>query len=233
MGRTIVITGSSRGIGRMIASRFLQNGDTVLGISRSPGDIDHANYTHTCLDVAHEDAVQQFFAKLRTDGMLIDGLINCAGIASSMPGLLTTGDTFKSVLNTNLLGAFLMTREALKQMKKTGHGRVVHLSSINVPLASKGSIAYSASKAALENINAVFANEIADSDITLNTLGISLVAGSGMVNALSEKALKEKTSQLTKPAVISVDEIFHALQFLLDDAAKNITNQIVFFGGVR
>ncbi|MEX0692941.1 MAG: SDR family oxidoreductase [Rhodospirillales bacterium] len=233
MGRKIVITGTSRGTGRMIAARFLQNGDTVLGISRSPGDLDHANYAHTCLDVADESAVQQFYSKLRGDGVVIDALINCAGIAASMPGLLTTGDTFKSVLDTNLLGAFLMTREALKQMKKTGHGRIVHFSSINVPLASKGSLAYTASKAALENINAVFANEIADADITLNTLGLSLVAESGMVEALSDTALVEKAGHLTKPAPISADEIFHALQFLLDGAAKNITNQILFFGGVR
>lgn len=233
MGRQIVITGSSRGTGRMIADRFLQNGDTVFGVSRHPCELEHAHYSHTCLDVADEVAVQKFFATLRRDGAGVDALINSAGIASSMPALLTTGDTFKSVLDTNLLGAFLMTREALKLMKKTGRGRIVHFSSINVPLASKGSLAYTASKAALETLNAVFAHEIADDDITLNTLGISLVAGSGMVESLSEDALTEKTRQLPKPKPISGDEVFHALQFLLDDAAKNITNQIIFFGGVR
>lgn len=233
MGRKIVITGSSRGTGRAVAELFLHNGDTVFGISRNPCNLDNVGYEHTCLDVADENAVLQFFSSLRKRDIAIDALVNIAGISNSMPGLLTTADTFKAVLDVNLVGAFLMTREAIKLMKKTGRGRIVHFSSINVPLASKGSLAYGASKAALENLNAVFANEISDDNITLNTLGISLVADSGMVDGLSESVLADKANRLSKPELITADEIFHALQFLLDDAARNITNQIIYFGGVR
>ncbi len=233
MGRQIIITGTSRGIGRIVAELFLQNGVAVYGISRSPSDLTHAQYTHGCLDITDEKDVIKYFASLRKDGVAIDGLINNAGISNSMTGLLTTVDAFKSILDTNLVGAFLMTREAIKLMKKTGQGRIIQLSSINVPLASKGSLAYSASKAALESLNAVFANEILDEDITLNTLGLSLVEGDGMVTGLSEMALAEKHKFLSKPNEISVDEIYHALQFFMDDAAGNITNQVIFFGGVR
>ena len=233
MGRQIIITGTSRGIGRIVAELFLQNGVAVYGISRSPSDLTHAQYTHGCLDITDEKDVIKYFASLRKDGVAIDGLINNAGISNSMTGLLTTVDAFKSILDTNLVGAFLMTREAIKLMKKTGQGRIIQLSSINVPLASKGSLEYSASKAALESLNAVFANEILDEDITLNTLGLSLVEGDGMVTGLSEMALAEKYKFLSKPNEISVDEIYHALQFFMDDAAGNITNQVIFFGGVR
>lgn len=233
MVRQIIITGTSRGIGRDVAELFLRHGVAVYGISRSPSDLTHAQYTHACLDITNEEDVLKYFASLRKNGVAIDGLVNNAGVSNSMPGLLTTADAFKSVLDTNLVGAFLMAREAIKLMKKTGRGRIVQLSSINVPLASKGSLAYSASKAALESLNAVFANEILDEDITLNTLGLSLVEGDGMVAGLSETALAEKQGFLSKPNKISVDEIYHALQFFMDDAAGNITNQVIFFGGVR
>ena len=107
------------------------------------------------------------------------------------------------------------------------------MTSINVPMASVGGVAYNASKAGLDAMMRTLVNEIGPAeDITLNALGLSLVAQSGMVEGLSEAALVAKVSRLPKPALLEVAEIIHALDFLAAPEARNITGQTLYFGGV-
>ena len=136
-------------------------------------------------------------------------------------------------LETNLVGAFTVLRETIKHMMRAKRGRIVNISSINVPLGSVGGALYNASKAGLENLGHTLAREIGAADITVNTIGLSLVAGSGMAADLSDKALADKQAGLIRPDPITTEEIAHAIDFFASDAARNITNQIVYFGGVR
>lgn len=231
--RTILITGASRSIGRALAARYADAGHTVFGCARGDSDFAHDNYTHIIADITDEAAVRSVFKTVLDAGVTIDLLINNAGITQSRPALLTGSAEAAGILETNLVGAFTVLRETIKHMMRAKRGRIVNFSSINVPLGSVGGALYNASKAGLENLGHTLAREIAGGDITINTIGLSLVEGSGMAEGLSDKGLIEKQAALIKPDLITINEIAHAVDFFASDAARNITNQIVYFGGVR
>ncbi|MEP4377855.1 MAG: SDR family oxidoreductase [Alphaproteobacteria bacterium] len=231
--RTILITGASRSIGRALAAHYAEAGHRVFGCARGDSDFAHANYTHFTADITDETAVREIFKAIVDAGATVDLLINNAGITQAKPALLTGSVEAAGILETNLVGAFTVLREAIKHMMRAKHGRIVNFSSINVPLGSVGGALYNASKAGLENLGHTLAREIGKADITINTVGLSLVAGSGMAEGLSEKGMADKQAELIRPGLIGIDEIAHVVDFFASDAAGNITNQIVYFGGVR
>lgn len=231
--RVVLVTGSSRGIGRQIAESMAARGDIVIGCSRSSeGVLEHERYQHQVLDVSDDSAVRAMIAGIAEAHRRLDLVINNAGMSSSQLGLLTSASAFSNIVEANLTGAFVVMREAIRVMKRVRFGRIVNFSSINVPLASVGGAAYNASKAALENLCITLSRECAGDDITINCLGLSLVHASGMVDRLSPDALAAKQAGLIKPALLDVSEIMHAIDFLAAPAARNVTGQKIYFGGV-
>ena len=230
---TFLVTGTSRGIGSNLAQGLCGRGHSVIGCSRGSADISHSNYRHFQLDICQEKSVQGMFADLARDKCPLDVLINNAGLAQSSPVLLTTQKSAQEILSINLIAAFVMAREALKLMKRRKFGRIINFTSINVPLASSGSSIYNASKAALEALSETLTWELIGDDITVNSLGLSLVADSGMASELSPDARQEKLQALAKPALLEIGEIIHAIEFLSARKAKNISGQTIYFGGIR
>ena len=229
----VLVTGASRGLGLLLAKVFAARGERVVGFARSAPGFEHPNYRHVQIDLTDDSQVIKAFAVLNADPAGIRLCINNAGVAQSNLALLTKAQTFADTLNSNLTSAFIVSREALKHMKRRRFGRIVNMTSINVPMASAGGVAYNASKAGLEAMMRTLVNEVGPAeDITLNALGLSLVAQSGMVENLSEAGLAAKVSRLPRPALLQVDEIVHALDFLAAPEARNITGQTLYFGGV-
>lgn len=229
----VLITGASRGLGLLLARSFAERGDKVVGFARSGPGFVHPNYQHLQIDLTEEAEVVKAFIQLNSDPAGIRLCINNAGVAQASLALLTKAQTFSDTLTANLTSAFVVSREALKHMKRRRFGRIVNMTSINVPMASPGGVAYNASKAGLEAMMRTLVHEVVPAeDITFNALGLSLVAQSGMVEGLSEAGLSAKVSRLPKPALLEVDEIIHALDFLAAPEARNITGQTLYFGGV-
>jgi 3-oxoacyl-[acyl-carrier protein] reductase len=229
----VLITGASRGLGRGLVERFLSAGATVSGCSRQASDLDHPNYTHFVVDIGDEPSVVSMFKQIAALKVPLNLLINNAGVSQASLGILARADSAEQIIRTNLLGTFLVSREALKLMQRQKYGRIVNFSSINVPLASAGSSLYNASKAGVEAFSGVLARECGVADITINTLGLSLVGNSGMLDALGEKAILAKQSNMLKPGVLDLEEIMHAINFFSSPLARNITCQTVYFGGLR
>lgn len=231
--RTIIITWTSRGIGRSLAVHYVAGGHKVYGCSRSPATLAHENYTHFICDLTDEPSVLKLFSQIAKRDRGLDILVNNAGVTLSRMTLLTDAKSAERVIRDNFLSTFLATREALKIMTRANRGRIVNISSINVPLGSPGSAIYSASKAAIEHLSHTLAAELLGKDITINTLGLSLVAGEGMTAGLSDAGTQEKMVRLAKPAPLAIEEIAHAIDFFVSDMALNITDQVVYFGGPR
>lgn len=230
---SFLISGSSRGLGRMLAEHYLSHGHKVYGCSRGECDLSHENYRHFVLDISDEASTKAMFREVSKLGGRVDVLINNAGLALSKPFLLTTGENAKGIFDVNVIGSFNFMREATRLMMRQRYGRIIGFSSINVPLGSVGSSVYSASKAATVELAHALARETVGFDITINTLGLSLVGGTGMAEGLSKKASDDKTGALLKPDPLTIEDIVHAIDFLRMPAARNITNQIIYFGGVR
>lgn len=228
---SILVTGSSRGLGKSLAEAYLSMGMKVFGCSRNPAAIEHQNYRHFTLDITDEQSVVAMFKEIYSLKTRLDLTINNAGITQASLGILTNADAAREIINTNVLGTFLVTREALKLMQRQRYGRIVNFSSINVPQGSVGSSLYSASKAALESMALTLSRENAKVDITINTIGLSLVDKTGMLGSLSPKAVTEKQSLLVKPELLNVEEIIHAIDFFSSPLAKNISAQTIYFGG--
>ena len=230
---TFLITGASRGLGRALAETYASAGHKVFGCARGESNFVHKNYHHVIADIRNDADVRNLFKQISTAKGQVDVLVNNAGHALSRPAMLTTTPEADEIFQVNVLGTFTVMREAIKHMKRKRHGRIINMSSINVPLGSVGGAIYNASKAALENLGHTLAREVAGDDITINTLGLSVVADTGMTDDLDEKALKVKQDGLIKPDQIDAAEVAHAIDFLASEDARNITNQIIYFGGAR
>jgi 3-oxoacyl-[acyl-carrier protein] reductase len=231
--KCILITGTSRGLGAAIAQAYLLAGECVVGCSRGSTSIVNPNYRHYSLDVSDELAVVEMFADLRAKSFVPRLLLNNAALDQKSLATLTSARVAKDIVDVNLLGTFLICREALKLMQRHRFGRIVNLSSINVPLASVGSSLYNATKAGLDAMGRSFANECRAYDITVNSIGLSLVADTGMVESLSEKAIAAKQAHLLKPKLLEIAEIVAAINFFASIEARNITGQLLYFGGTR
>jgi 3-oxoacyl-[acyl-carrier protein] reductase len=228
---TILIAGSRQGVGRALAEHYSHTGHTVFGLSRNSSDLVHDRYHHVCADVTKEDSLKPAFEQVAKSGSL-DVLIYSAAVYTPAHSLLLSGSKAEEMLRSNLLGAFLVSRHALRLMKRGGFGRLIYFSSIAVPLGSAGSAVYGATKAGVEQLAFSMSRDFAADNITFNTIGISTFA-SPMLDRLSEKALNEAKASLVKPAAVELEELVAAVDFFASDTARQITGQSIYYGGVR
>ncbi|WP_040459219.1 SDR family NAD(P)-dependent oxidoreductase [Gayadomonas joobiniege] len=228
--KVILITGSSRGIGRAMAEHFLQQDYQVLGCSRSPTSLSSDNYQHFCLDISDEAAVKKMFSTIRKQFGRLDVLINNAGIAAMNHALLTPMSTVKNVYQTNVFSAFLFCREAAKLMRKHQSGRIVNLSTVAVAYDLEGEAIYASSKAAVESLTKILAKEFADFNVTVNALGPTPVETALIKNVPAEK-IKQLIDRQSIKRLGTFADINHLVEFFIDEKSDFITGQVVYLGG--
>lgn len=226
-----LITGTRKGIGLFLAQHYLAAGHRVVGCSRQPADISHENYTHFTLDVTDEAAVKALFAAVRRDHGRVDNLINNAGIASMNHSLLTPYSTLQRVVNTNLGGTFLFSREAAKLMQRQRSGRIVNFTTVAVPLKLEGEAAYVASKAAVQGLTEVMSRELATFGITVNAVG-PVPIETDLIRAVPKDKIdglvaRQAIKRLGKP-----EDVANICDFFLQPQSDFVTGQILFLGGV-
>lgn len=231
MDRVIIITGSRKGIGRYLAEQYLQEGDIVYGCSRRICDIEHPNYHHTRLDVSDEAEVVSFVRNVYKNHKRIDVLINNAGCASMNHFLLTPYDTAKKVFNTNFFGTFLMCREVAKFMVKAKSGRIVNYSTVAVALNLHGELVYSASKAAIEQLTRVLADEIGESGVTVNAVGPTPI-DTDLIKNVPENKLQDLLSHQCIKRFGQFEDVKNVIDFFLKPESNFITAQTIYLGGV-
>lgn len=231
MDRVIIITGTRKGIGRYLAEQYLQEGDIVYGCSRRICDIEHPNYHHTRLDVSDEAEVVSFVRNVYKNHKHIDVLINNAGCASMNHFLLTPYDTAKKVFNTNFFGTFLMCREVAKYMVKNKSGRIVNYSTVAVALNLHGELVYSASKAAIEQLTRVLADEIGESGITVNAVGPTPI-DTDLIKNVPENKLQDLLSHQCIKRFGQFEDVKNVIDFFLKPESNFITAQTIYLGGV-
>mgnify|MGYP002625021671 FL=1 len=231
MDRIIIITGTRKGIGRYLAEQYLQEGDIVYGCSRRICDIEHPNYHHTRLDVSDEAEVVSFVRNVYKNHKHIDVLINNAGCASMNHFLLTPYDTAKKVFNTNFFGTFLMCREVAKFMVKAKSGRIVNYSTVAVALNLHGELVYSASKAAIEQLTRVLADEIGESGVTVNAVGPTPI-DTDLIKNVPENKLQDLLSHQCIKRFGQFEDVKNVIDFFLKPESNFITAQTIYLGGV-
>ena len=159
--RIALVTGASRGLGRDMALCLAEAGATVLCAGRVAKDLETTvrlikkkkGKAHAIiLDVTNEQAVQKGVRALIRKHRRIDILVNNAGVAVHTPTEDITLEYWKSVVDINLNAVFLCSREAIRYMKKQGGGRIINMGSISAIVPRRHSIAYAATKSAIEGL---------------------------------------------------------------------------------
>lgn len=227
MSKVFIITGSSKGIGKALCEYYLNAGNIVVGCSRGDSTISHSNYSHFSLSVANEKAVANMVKEVKQQHGKIDVLINNAGTASMNHLMLTPTKTYDKVMDTNLKGTFLFSRECAKAMMKTG-GKIINLSSVAVPLALEGEAIYAASKAAIETLTKVMAKEVAPMNITVNAVGPGPIE-TDLLRGVSNEKKQALLNQLPSKSLGTEQEVIEAIEQLLN---SNETGEIIYLGGL-
>ena len=229
--KVILVTGSRKGIGRAISEFFLQEGYIVIGCSRGSSDLEHNNYRHFQLDVSDEKLVKQLFKYIVQEFGRLDFLINNAGIASMNHSLITPISTVKKILDTNVVGCFLFSREAAKLMKKNGFGRIVNFATIAVPFKLEGEAIYAASKAAVITLTEILSREYAPLNINVNAVAPPAVKTDLVKNVDDIKMDTLIQRQAIKRFGEPLD-VIRVIKFLLSPDSDVVTGQTIYMGGL-
>lgn len=231
MDQVIVITGTSRGIGRYLGEYYLNKGCAVAGCSRNEQTIRHEKYRHYRLDVCNEQAVSSMIRDVRDVHGKIDVLLNNAGVMSTNALVVTNYESAKQVMNINLMGTFLFTREAGKAMIRNRKGRIVNFSTLAVPLCLDGGSMYAASKSAVESLTRTSAKELSQYNITVNALGPAIVK-TDILNKTPESAINAIIQKQAITRAGSMEDIANVVNFFIDEKSDFITGQIIYLGGI-
>lgn len=231
----IIITGTSRGLGKYLSEYYLKKGNVVIGCSRSEINIDHENYFHTKLDLGSENQVRSWINVTKKKFKKIDILIcNAAIVGSSLFLSLTPGNVVDSFLKSNITGVFYVLREVSKQMILQQSGRIIAISSITTATNQEGTSIYTATKNAVNGMIKILAKEIAENNITCNIIAPGMMdTEATQILSKSKKWKKEMLEKQTIPKIIDKVEVAHTIDFLINNLSRNITGQIIHLGLVN
>ena len=240
-GRTALVTGAGRGIGRATALRLARDGARIAinyrgntaaaedtkrsveaaGSSASliPGDVS--------IDEEAERVVKEAVAF--GDGKL-DILVNNAGITRDNLVLRMSPDEWDAVLDLNLRGAFLVTKAALRPMMRQRGGRIVNVSSISGVVGNAGQANYSAAKAGLIAFTKTVAREMAARNITANAVAPGFVP-TDLTRIVPQAVQDALLKQIPLGRFGTAEDVANAIAFLVSDEASYITGQVLIVDG--
>ena len=224
MGRSVLVAGGNRGIGLAIARRLAAGGDSVTITSRSGDPVDGLAVARC--DVTDTASVDAAFSQVEKEQGPVEVLVANAGINHDQLLALMSEDDFSSVLDTNLTGAFRVTKRAVRGMIRARRGRLIYISSVVGLLGSGGQANYAASKAGLVGLARSTARELASRAITANVVAPGFV-DSDMTAALPEERKAAILAQIPLARYAAADEVAGVVQFLAGDDAGYITGAVI------
>jgi gluconate 5-dehydrogenase len=240
-GKTALVTGSSRGLGRAMAqglaaagAALVLNGSDAGRLATAAAEMRAAGYTvhEACFDVTDEAAVMAAFARLDADGIAVYILVNNAGIQLRKPLVELTTAEWQRVIDTNLTSAFVMGREAAKRMIPRGRGKVINIGSLTSELARATVAPYTVAKGGIKMLTRSMAAEWAEHGIQANAIGPGYML-TDMNQALIENPTFDAWVKGRTPARRwgKPEELVGAAVFLASAASDYVNGQIIYVDG--
>ncbi len=238
-GQVALVTGASRGIGQAISLKLAAEGIFVVATATSEAGAEATVAAITAqggaalavkLDVTNSAEVEALFKRIVAEQGRLDILVNNAGITKDGLMMRMKDNDWDSVLETNLKGSFLCLREASKIMTKARYGRVINISSVVGEMGNPGQANYCASKAGLFGLTKSAARELAKRNITVNAVAPGFIE-TDMTAVLPEKGREALLQNIPMERLGSVDDIAHAVSFLISPQAGYITGQVLSVNG--
>jgi len=223
-GRGAVVTGGARGIGLEIVRVLVDHGAEVHVFDReSSQELEGAGAEFHAVDIANSESVNSAIESLPANVSL---LVNNAGITRDRSLQKMSDDEWQSVIDVNLTGTFNMIRALAPRMKEVGSGRVVNITPINGIRGTFGQANYTAAKAGMIGLTKTAARELGAKGITVNAVAPSMVM-TDMAKKLPQEILDRALGETLLKELARPDDIANAVLFLLSDAARMITGEVI------
>jgi 3-oxoacyl-[acyl-carrier protein] reductase len=235
-GRSAIVTGGTRGIGRAIVEELARRGTNVaftFNKNREMADQLAAEIQGRGgralafqADVTDFDATESMVKAVKGEFGSIDYLVNNAGITRDKLIMMMSPEDWDAVLDTNLKGVFNVTRHAVSVMVRQRRGSILNIASISGVVGMAGQTNYSASKAGLIGFTKALAKEVGRRNVTVNALALGLIE-TDMTASLPEEYKQKMLEQIPLGRYGTAREVARIAAFILSDDARYITGQVI------
>jgi NAD(P)-dependent dehydrogenase (short-subunit alcohol dehydrogenase family) len=239
--QTVIVTGGASGIGLAVVEAILAEGWRAVVADLEQRNLDRCRdvlspsnnrVRFERMNVADEDEVVRTVAACEAEFGPITGVVNSAGIGRDVPALDTSVDLFRRMLEVNLIGSFIVSREAAKLMQVRGSGSIVNIASVSGVIGNRGRVAYGASKGGVITMTKVMAVELASVGIRVNAIAPGPIETPLVQEVHTPEVRAAWMTTVPQRRYGSPDEIAGAAIFLLDQRKSSyITGQTICVDG--
>lgn len=238
--RVVLVSGATRGIGKAIACRFLEEGARLVGLYAGNETAAQSFRTETALhgdrvdlrrcNVSDPHEVAALFEDLEQRYLSLDILVNNAGIRRDAVLAMMSHGQWQEVIDTNLTGTYLLSKHAVPLMMRNKFGRIINITSPVAHLGFAGQANYAASKAGQVALTRSLAKEVARKKITVNCVSPGFIA-TDFLDGLSPERLEEYKKMVPMRRFGSPEEVAHAVIFLAGSEAAYISGTVLEVSG--
>ena len=229
-GKKYLVTGASSGIGRSTAINLSRQGASVVLVARDEArlnetlqQMDGRGHTIVSLDLARKEDLTELFTTAMNDGVKLDGLVHCAGIATILPLALLERANMRECMDVNFYSFIELVRQASKKKFRAEMMNIVAISSIAALYPKKCQTIYAASKAALNAVVQTLALELANKHIRINCIC------PGAVDTKVQSYVTELNPQML--GTLKPEQIACSVMYLLSEASSSMTGRCLFADG--
>jgi 3-oxoacyl-[acyl-carrier protein] reductase len=250
--RVALVTGGGRGIGRGIAERLAAEGHTVIVAARSEAEVE-ATAQAICatggsaqgrvLDVTDAPAVEALVREIVTAHGRLEILVNSAGTSYIAPLVLADPDRARAVLETNLLGAWIVSQAVVRSMMAARWGRIIHVGSISAEVGAPFAAIYAASKGGVHALVRSLALELAHAGITVNVVSPGYVhtqlfdhtqgRRADLKGVSREQHEADLLAEVPTGRFVEASDVAAAVAYLASEEARSVTGQVLTVDGGR
>ena len=239
-GKTVLVTGSPRGIGRAIAEEFAKHGANVVvsgTVEEKAKEVAEELTTKygvktlgVGMDVSNPESVEEAFKKINAAFGGVDILVNNAGITRDTLFLRMKLEDWEKVLKVNLTGTFLVTKQVIRYMTKKRWGRIINITSVVGFTGNVGQVNYSTTKSGLIGFTKSLAKELAPRNVLVNAVAPGFIE-TDMTAQLKEEIKEEYKKQIPLGRFGKPEEVARVVLFLASPMSDYITGEVIHVNG--